>query len=104
MKLSWKLVVSAHCIGLTACASQITLAPGADHVTVTKNPANVTACAPRGEIAATGYPLDQTNALRDLKNQTVGAAGDTLLITYDPADHVLNPPHAVASGIAYRCK
>jgi hypothetical protein len=89
---------------LAACvATPIALAPGADQVRITKNSADVTSCAAVGNVDAHQYPLDHGNAMRQMQNEATGLGGNTLFLTFDPADHMINPPNAYATGVAYRC-
>jgi len=88
---------------LPGCVTQVALVPGAEAVKVTKNPADVTACRAMGNVdarTARGNVFDVTPTLR---NQVIGLGGDTLLVTFDPRDHVVSNPDDVASGIAYKC-
>src|SRR5215469_11901915 len=69
---------------LAGCATpgQMMLAPGANQVRITKNPADVSGCTPVGTVDSRPE-LDSEVYMR---NHTVGHNGDTLLITYDPSD------------------
>jgi len=107
---SWRTdQVMGLCVAATAtlivsgCAT-VTPAPGAEAVKVTKNPADVTACRAMGNVdsrAAHGNVLNITPVLR---NQVIGLGGDTLLLTFDPRDHVVSNPGDLATGIAYKCE
>lgn len=88
---------------LSGCVATVTLAPGAEAVRVTKNPADVTACRPMGNVDAKTAQGNVLNITPILRNQVVGLGGDTLLVTFDPRDHVVNNPGDVATGIAYQC-
>jgi hypothetical protein len=88
---------------LAACvATPITLAPGADQVRITKDSADVASCTAVGNVDAHQYPLDHSNAMRQMQNETTGLGGNTLFLTFDPADHMINPPNAYATGVPYR--
>lgn len=68
-------------------AGCVTPAPGADQVKITKNPAEVSACAPVGNISAEKMSnLDRHVA----QNQAVGLNADVVFNTG-------------AGGVAYRC-
>ena len=71
---------------LSACAA-VQMAPGAERVRVTRVPADVQACKPVGNVRAKPSMSDQD----EMRNQTIGYGGDTLLMTEGVA------------GIAYRC-
>jgi hypothetical protein len=98
------LVVISMGTTLLACGSTpITLAPGADQVRITKNSSDVAGCAAVGNVDGHQYPLDHGNAMRQMQNQTTGLGGNTLFLTFDPGDHMINPPNAFATGVSYRC-
>ena len=88
---------------LQGCGTLVTLAPQADHVRVTKDARDVSACQAVGNVDAHDYALDPQNAMRQMRNETVGLNGNTLFVTFDPADHAIDPPGTYAKGIAYRC-
>jgi hypothetical protein len=75
----------------------VTPAPGSDKVHVTKNPADVAACKPLGNIAVpkslsdTGGPGAEVT---DFRNRTIGLGGNTALITSTMP----------LEGIAYHCE
>jgi hypothetical protein len=77
-------------------AGCVTLAPGADKVKMTQNPADVASCSAVGNIKAPRDSqgqvdiFDQENTLR---NQTVGLGGNTALETST----------LLGEGVAYRC-
>ena len=77
----------------SGCA-QVTLAPGADQIKVTRVPSDVASCVAVGNVdgeVGSGLEID---GIRQLQNQTVGVGGNTVLVTSDL------PPQ---KGIAYRC-
>ncbi len=66
--------------------------------------ADVTACRPMGNVdSRTAGEWNLSNITPVLRNQVIGLGGDTLLVTFDPRDRVLNNPDAVATGVAYKC-
>jgi hypothetical protein len=86
------MILGAYAI-LSAC---VTLAPGADKVRITKNPADVSACSAVGNIKAprdADGQVDILNADASLRNQTVGLGGNTALETSE----------LLGEGVAYRC-
>lgn len=107
---SWRTdQVIGLCVGatvtlivLSGCAA-VTLAPGAETVKVTKNPADVTACSAMGNIDSRDARGNVLNITPILRNQVIGLGGDTLLLTFDPRDHAVSNPKDVATGIAYKC-
>ncbi len=83
---------------LGSCAT-VTLAPGADHVHLTRAPNDVAACSPAGNIAAPRTQdgmVDGMAAEKQLRNQTVGLGANWALVT---EEHLGTP----VRGIAYRC-
>ena len=82
---------------LTACATTVTLAPGADKVRVTSNAKDLTACTAVGNVrmppSSPRYGPFYANPIDELRNQTVGLGGNTLFVTSD----------ATGEGVAYRC-
>jgi hypothetical protein len=78
---------------LTAC---VTLAPGADKVKITQNPADVASCSAVGNIKAPRDAQGQVDILdadASLRNQTIGLGGNTALETST----------LLVEGVAYRC-
>ena len=95
-------LVSAAIGLLSGCVTpgQMNLAPGADKVRITKNPADVSGCMPVGTVDSRPE-LDSETYMR---NHTVGHNGDTLLITYDPADQTGRLANGlIQTGVEYRC-
>jgi hypothetical protein len=103
---------SRECLGLFGVAlaiallagcvtpGQMMLAPGADAVRITKNSADVSGCVPVGTVDSRPE-LDSEVYMR---NHTVGHNGDTLLVTYDPADQGGRLANGVIlTGVEYRC-
>lgn len=83
------------CIAMASCATMVP-APGANHVRLTRNPAEVAGCSPVGNI---NLPSSQQGmyAAFNFRNRVVGYGGNAGLITVsvlasEPID-----------GIAYRC-
>jgi len=75
-------------------------APGSDKVHVTKDPKDVAACKPVGNIAVpklNNGVVDMATAATDFKNRTVGLGGNTALVT----SGLVSVP---VEGIAYRCE
>jgi hypothetical protein len=79
---------------MSAGCAQITLAPGADQIRVTRVPTDVAACAAVGNVDGENGSGLTSDGIRQLQNQTVGVGGNTVLVTSDL------PPQ---KGIAYRC-
>ena len=78
---------------LSAC---VTLAPGADKVRITQNPADVTTCSAVGNIKAARDAQGQVDILdadTELRNQTIGLGGNTAFET----------SALLGEGVAYRC-
>ena len=97
MQRSRTLIVTLACLTVvTAC---VTLAPGADKVRVTSSPADVTACKPVGNIRIPLSPqldvFEMANAELEFRNQIVGLAGNTGLVT--------SALLGAYEGIAYQC-
>lgn len=92
-------LVAATTLMLSACLT-VTPAPGSDKVHVTKDPKDVAACKPVGNIAVPKLDngtVDMATAATDFKNRTVGLGGNTALVT---SGFVSVP----VEGIAYRCE
>jgi hypothetical protein len=73
----------------------VALAPGADKVRLTKNPADVTTCKVVGNVKRTpdGSSLDIEPSIR---NQAVGLGGNTVFISQED----ISGPE---QGVAYQC-
>lgn len=86
---------------LSGCVTAV-LAPGADKIALTKNPADVEKCRPAGSLQVlTAFPDDGVTALR---NQALGmgSGADTILIT-GGALTSSNTMALSVNGVAYRC-
>lgn len=79
------------CVAVAGCAS-VTLDPGADQIKITRNAADVAACASLGKVNITQPMLTDPDAQRQLLNQTLSLGGDALLLA-----------SLGRSGAAYRC-
>ena len=93
-------VAAAGCVS-SAPASGVdkVLAPGADKVKITRNPADVASCTPAGNIRVFKDPeakVEFATAETEFRNQTVGFSANAALITLV----TLGVP---VEGIAYRC-
>jgi hypothetical protein len=92
------ILISVMCVILEAAC--VSLAPGADHVRLTKTLGDVATCKPAGNIRVPQNPrtgtVDIANAERQFRNQVVGLGGNTGLVTAG----LLAAP---AEGIAYQC-
>jgi len=78
---------------LSAC---VTLAPGADKVRITQNPADVSTCSAVGNIKAPRNGQGQVDIFdvdAALRNQTIGLGGNTAFET----------SALLGEGVAYRC-
>jgi hypothetical protein len=79
----------------SGCASgNITLAPGADQVKITKVPTEVASCLAIGNVEGNNSSGLTSDGIRQMQNQAIGVGGNTVLVTNDM------PPQ---KGIAYRC-
>jgi hypothetical protein len=78
----------------SGCVS-VTLAPGADLVKTTHNPADVASCKPVGNVdGAEGSPQPTpNNVLHQLQNKAVGLGGNVVFLTTPFANQ----------GVAYQC-
>jgi hypothetical protein len=86
------MIVCAYAF-LSAC---VTLAPGADKVRITQNPADVSACSAVGNIKAPRDGQGQVDFINEdatLRNQTIGLGGNTAFET----------SALLGEGVAYRC-
>jgi hypothetical protein len=77
---------------VTGC-STVSLAPGADQVNVTRNAAEVAACASLGSVSPPKVLLTDPDAERQMQNETLDLGGNVLLLTTSLG----------RSGIAYHC-
>jgi hypothetical protein len=77
----------------SGCA-QVTLAPGANQIKVTRAPTDVASCVVVGNVDGENGSGLTGDGIRQLQNQTVGVRGNTVLVTSEL------PPQ---NGIAYRC-
>jgi hypothetical protein len=79
----------------SGCATgNVTLAPGADQVKMTKVPTDVASCVAVGNVDGKNSSGLTSDGIRQMQNQTVGLGGNTVFVTSDI------PPQ---KGIAYRC-
>lgn len=90
-------IALASVLLLTACATTVTLAPGANKVRVTSNAHDLTTCTAVGNVhlppSSPRYGPFYANPIDELRNQTVGLGGNTLFVTSG----------ATGEGVAYRC-
>jgi hypothetical protein len=92
MRWSFAVISMSACL-VTAC---VTLAPGADKVRVTHNAPDVSTCTAVGNVKASRDAqgnVDGFDAENEIRNQTVGLNGNTVLVT--------GP--FLSEGVAYRC-
>ncbi len=87
-----KLVAVAICATAAGC-STVSLAPGADEIKVSRNTADVAACASLGNVGNPPPIMTDPDAERQMRNETVKLGGNALLLT-SPFGR---------TGIAYRC-
>jgi hypothetical protein len=83
---------------LSSCLT-VTPAPGSDKVNVTRNPADVAACKPVGNIVVpktSNDTVDIATAATDFRNRAIGLGGNTALVT---SGFVSVP----VEGVAYHC-
>lgn len=90
--IRWKPAVAAICTVAAGCAS-VSLAPGADQVTVTRNAADVAACTPVGDMSSPPPMMTDPDVDRRMRNETLSLGGNVLLITSSLR----------RTGTAYRC-
>lgn len=93
-----KLAVALTVVLLSGCVEVV--APGAEKIVLTDQPALVAKCRPVGslQLAQRSDSLDFFDEDTELRNQALGlgTGADTVLVTSSPfASH--------ASGVAYRC-
>jgi hypothetical protein len=81
-------------VGLAAagCAT-VTLAPGAEKVTITKNASDVASCKAVGNVKSPMIGLEGTNGT--LQNQALGLGGNAVFVTGVVGEFV--------AGIVYSC-
>jgi hypothetical protein len=79
---------------VSGCVS-VALAPGAEQVRTTQNPADVVSCKPVGNVDGTeGNPQPTPgNVLRQIQNKTIGLGGNVVFLTTPLANQ----------GVAYHC-
>ena len=93
MRIARPLIAVSVLALLSGC---VTLAPGADKVKMTQNPADVAGCTAVGNIKAPRDAQGQVDILdadATLRNQTIGLGGNTALETST----------LLSEGVAYRC-
>jgi len=82
---------------LSACDT-VPLAPGAAHVRITHNAADVAACAAVANVESACSPEDHKRTSEaTIRNRTVAAGGNTLLVTNEWQG-------MMCEGIAYDCR
>ena len=86
------LIGAGMLVLLTACVS---LVPGADKVSITKDPSDVANCSAVGNIEVPGQ-VDIATADTVFRNQVIGLGGNAAFITVS----ALGVP---IEGVAYRC-
>jgi len=77
----------------SGCISITGLAPGADQVKTTQNPADVVSCGVVGNVDGVEGTLQPTavNVLHQIQNKTIGLGGNVVFLTTS------------YQGIAYKC-
>jgi len=95
----WKSILTAvACVTLaTGCQTAVTerkieLVPGAGHIRLTTNSADVAKCKAVGDV----YPANMESPSLEFRNNVVGFGGNTGLVT---AGTVKQP----LQGVAYQC-
>jgi hypothetical protein len=78
---------------ISAGCANVTLAPGADQIKVTRVPTDVASCVAVGNVDGENGSVLTSDGIRQLQNQTVGVGGNTVLVTSDTP---------LQKGIAYR--
>ena len=76
-----------------------TLAPQAELVSVTREPADVKNCKALGQVWSHPPYVLPTDWRKQMQNETAAKNGDTVLVTQNPYLSVVAIP-----GIAYACK
>jgi hypothetical protein len=84
-------MVTAYALVSFGCVT-VALAPGADQVRLTQNPADVASCKAVGNVKT---PLSGVDAVPSIRNQAVGLGANAIFITRD-----LN---GAMEGVAYHC-
>jgi hypothetical protein len=85
---------------LAACIPAVPLVPGADRVKITQNPADVTACAPVGNIDSGVIPGPDDFVAKQMRNQAVGLGGN---VVFDTTARSPLGPATKKSGVIFRC-
>ena len=88
------VVVMTMLVVTSGCVS-VALAPGAEQVRTTHNPADVVSCKPVGNVDGTeGNPQPTPeNVLHQIQNKTIGLGGNVVFLTTPLANQ----------GVAYHC-
>ena len=98
MQNSKSILIAVACVTLgTACHTpaterRSTLVPGAEHVRLTTNSADVAQCKAVGDV----YPANMESPSQEFRNHVVGFGGNAALVT---AGTVKAP----LQGVAYQC-
>jgi hypothetical protein len=82
-------------LAVTSGCISVALAPGAEQVRTTQNPADVASCKAVGNVDGTEgnpQPMPQ-NVLRQIQNKTIGLGGNVVFLTTPLANQ----------GVAYHC-
>jgi hypothetical protein len=87
-----KLLTVAVCATAAGC-STVSLAPGADAIKVSRNPADMAGCASLGNVGHPPPMMTDPDVERQMRNETVNLGGNALLVTSQFG----------RTGIAYRC-
>jgi hypothetical protein len=108
----WPRKIIFRCLDVVAIVTTVcscaplppVLAPGADQVRITKNPADVAGCKAVGNVSI--GPRDYLMSSEAyLRNRVVGLDGNTLflVISTEGVDASGTPYTLMREGIAYRC-
>lgn len=87
-----KLLTVAVCATAAGC-STVSLAPGADAIKVSRNPADMAGCGSLGNVGHPAPMMTDPDVERQMRNETVNLGGNALLVTSQFG----------RTGIAYRC-
>ncbi|HZF19728.1 MAG TPA: hypothetical protein VE008_08485 [Burkholderiales bacterium] len=100
------LEVAAVVTTLCSCSplEPMPLAPGADQVRITKNPADVAGCKAVGNVSLGPADYLMYSETR-MRNRVVGLDGNTLFVTVSTEGLDANgaPYKILQEGVAYRC-
>lgn len=89
----WKIAAAVAALGMIAGCT--TLAPGAQRVWITTNPAAVSGCKPMGSVASSPPYVAPGDDYKQMRNEAVALGANAILRT--------GPRLYITRGVAYRC-